>query len=78
MHNEKMDKSIYKTSNNHYSPRINSWAIWREMDKYIQILLLTNHSPRFKPWAMKMRGTTQNRFNGLRDKNKIIEYATFI
>jgi len=48
------------------------------MDKSIQISLLSNHSPRFKPWAMKMRGTTQNRFNGLKDKNTIIEYATFI
>ena len=88
-----MDKSIHKTSNNHYSPGINPWAIGirkitktilmvyfnrREMDKSIQISLLSNHSPRFKPWAMKMRGTTQNRFNGLKDKNKIIEYATFI
>jgi len=47
------------------------------MDRSIQISLLMNHSPRFKPWAMKMREITQNRFNGLNDKNYTIEYATF-
>ena len=48
------------------------------MDKSINISIIANHSPRINSWAMEMRGTTQNRFNGLRDKNKIIEYATFI
>jgi len=48
------------------------------MDKSIQISLLTNHSPRFKPWAMKMRCLIQNRFNGLKEKNKTFEYATFV
>jgi hypothetical protein len=35
------------------------------MDKSIKIISFTNYSPRFKPWAMRMRETTQNRFNGL-------------
>ena len=39
------------------------------MDESIMIWAIANHSPRFKPWAMKMRGITQNRFNGLKDKN---------
>jgi hypothetical protein len=40
----------------------------REMKKFIHITSNDHLNLRFKPWAMKMRGTTQNRFNGLKDK----------
>ena len=59
-----MDKSIHKISNIHYSPRINSWAIMKEMDKSIHKISNIHYSPRINSWAMKMRGITQNRFAG--------------
>jgi hypothetical protein len=35
------------------------------MDKSIFMLIISNHSPGFKPWAMMKLTNKPNRFNGL-------------